>query len=76
MEEKIKEIIKRVGTDISGKWMSIDQAKKFAQIMVEECLVAVDKTDKHHVHTSFDQDMVLSTIEKSKKAIKEHFGVN
>ena len=76
MEEKIKEIIKRVGTDISGKWISIDQAHKFAQIMVEECLVAVDKTDKHHVHTSFDQDMVLFTIEKSKKAIKEHFGVN
>lgn len=76
MEEKIKEIIKRVGTDISGKWISIDQAKKFAEVMVEECLVAIDKTDKHHVYTSFDQDMVLSTIEKSKKAIKEHFGVN
>jgi hypothetical protein len=76
MEEKIKEIINRVGTDVSGKWMSMDQAKKFAEIMVEECLVAIDKTNTSHVYTTFDQGMVMGTIQKSKKSVKEHFGVN
>jgi hypothetical protein len=49
--------------------------KKFAELIVRECLTAIDKTDTTHIYTSFDQSMVMGTIEKSKKAIKEHFGV-
>ena len=76
MNEKINDMINKAGTDVSGKWMSLEQAKKLAEVMVEECLIAVDKTDKQHIYTTFDQNMVTATIEKSKKAINQHFGVD
>jgi len=33
------------------------------------------KTNIHHIHTTFDEQLVLHTINNSSKAIKEHFGV-
>ena len=37
MNERIKELILQAGTDISGKWMGIDNAEKFAKLIVQEC---------------------------------------
>jgi hypothetical protein len=42
MSEKIKELIKEVGTDVSGKWMNIDSATKFAELIVKECADIAD----------------------------------
>ena len=42
MSEKIKELIKEVGTDVSGKWMNIDSATKFAELFVKECADIAD----------------------------------
>jgi hypothetical protein len=30
MSERIKELIEQVGTDVSGKWMNVDNSEKFA----------------------------------------------
>jgi hypothetical protein len=35
MTEQIQELVKQVGTDVSGKWISIDNAEKFAQLVIE-----------------------------------------
>ena len=35
---QIRELMLEAGTDISGKWMSIDHAEKFAQLIVRECI--------------------------------------
>ena len=35
MTEQIQEILKQVGTDVSGKWISVDNAEKFAQLVIE-----------------------------------------
>jgi hypothetical protein len=43
MNEQIKEFMKQAGTDTSGKWMSIDNAEKFAELIVRECADAADK---------------------------------
>jgi hypothetical protein len=37
MNQRIKELIKQVGTDVSGKWMGVDNAEKFAELIVREC---------------------------------------
>ena len=37
MNERINEFMKQAGTDISGKWMSVDHAEKFAELIVQEC---------------------------------------
>ena len=36
MNQQIQEIIKQVGTDVSGKWISVDRAEKFAQLVIEQ----------------------------------------
>ena len=37
MNERIKEMMKQAGTDTSGKWMGVEHAEKFAQLIVREC---------------------------------------
>ena len=60
MSELIKELIKQVGTDVSGKWMNVDNSEKFANLIIFECIkIAVFKGDKD-----------------TGKAIKDHFGVD
>jgi hypothetical protein len=43
MNEIIKELMKHAGTDTSGKWMGIDNAEKFANLIVRECIDVVSK---------------------------------
>ena len=74
MNERIRELLEQAGV----KYVTMPKDtvyEKFAELIVKECLTAIDKTDTTHIYTSFDQSMVMGTIEKSKKAIKEHFGV-
>lgn len=35
--ERIKEFMAQAGTDSSGKWMSVDNAKLFAELIATEC---------------------------------------
>lgn len=74
--EKINSLISISGTDTSGKWLSIDHANTFAELIIKECIAAVENTNKHHVHTTFDEMLVNTTIIKTKQSILEHFGLN
>ena len=67
MNERIKELMQQAGTDISGKWMGVDHAEKFAELIVGECANAIVN------------DSRLSDVRTARngcvRAIKEHFGV-
>ncbi len=75
MNDKIKELIKRAGTDSSGKWLSLDNAEELVKIVVAECYIAIENTNTHHVYTTFDESIVKHTIRNSKDAVQQHFGV-
>lgn len=36
MNQKINELMIQAGTDSSGKWMSVDNAEKFARLVIEQ----------------------------------------
>jgi Mg/Co/Ni transporter MgtE len=36
-EDLVRELMDRAGTDVSGKWMSRDHARVFAELIVREC---------------------------------------
>ena len=36
MNEQMKRLMAQAGTDTSGKWMSVDNAEKFAQLVIEQ----------------------------------------
>lgn len=58
MSERLKELIKQVGTDVSGKWMNIDNSEKLAELIVKECADIADSAEPY----------------KSSDLIKKHFG--
>jgi len=59
MNDQIQELIKQAGTDISGKWISIDNAEKFAELIVKECM----------------SNLYLNGYDDAVVQIKQHFGV-
>lgn len=44
MNEKIKEFMRQAGTDVSGKWLGIDDAEKFAEAIIMECVNIAEQT--------------------------------
>ena len=36
MNEQIQKLMQQAGTDSSGKWMSVDNAEKFARLVIEQ----------------------------------------
>jgi hypothetical protein len=63
MNERIRELMQQAGTDTSGKWMGVDHAEKFAELIVRECARVYWNIDDGEIHGEYV------------KALKEHFGV-
>jgi hypothetical protein len=77
MNEKIRELIQLVGTDVSGKWMNINNSQKLAELIVKECIDIIEPTSHHK---AFAQGYLgdvdgLELLGKKVKQIKQHFGV-
>ena len=69
MSELIKELIKQVGTDVSGKWMNVDNVEKFANLIIQEC----NNLNKQVLtQSNLGHYMV---IERIMKKYQDHFGV-
>jgi hypothetical protein len=48
MNEQIKELMRQAGTDTSGKWMSVDNAEKFAMLVIAAYNKELD-TDRREI---------------------------
>lgn len=52
---KIKETVSKVKTDISGKWVSIEEVEKLAVLVVRECaLQCVHNEDMDLIEKHFE----------------------
>jgi len=69
MNERIVELIKQSGTDVSGKWMSMYQVEKFAELIVRECVAICQDVDGE------DNIDAKSGRQDCAVEIREHFGV-
>lgn len=49
--------------------------EQMVKAVINECLMAIDKADRSHVYTTFDQSQHESAIERVKQSIKESFGL-
>lgn len=59
MSDNLKELIKQVETDVSGKWMNVDNSEKLAELIVLKCAEIADTAEP----------FLASDL------IKKHFGV-
>ncbi len=77
MNERIKNLMQEAGTDTSGKWMGVDHAEKFAELIVTECINIVKPTSHHEVWAQSYLGGVdgLDLLYSKVKEIKKHFGV-
>ena len=66
MNERIRGLMTQAGTDTSGKWMGVDHAEKFAELIVRDCADVLLKWKGEPF--PFDEDLAVSLI-------KEHFGI-
>lgn len=70
MNQQIQELMTQAGTDSSGKWMGVEHAEKFAQLIVKECIGVVEGSS--FLHT---QAPTAIFARECSGAIKRHFGV-
>lgn len=72
MKKKIKELALEAGgstyPEVGGKIL-----ERFAELLINECIDAVNTTGKQCAYTTYDLGVVECTINMSVKAIKERF---
>ena len=68
MNERINELMKQAGTDSSGKWMGVEHAEKFAELIVNECCQQLLKEDIRYGGYGYNQYGLHDKL-------REHFGV-
>lgn len=73
MNKKLEELSLQAG---GSHYPSINTAmqEKFAELIINECIEAVKNT-KAHALTTYDKDMVQSTIDRCANSIRNHFEI-
>jgi hypothetical protein len=71
MNKKLKELSLQAG---GSHYPTINTAmqEKFAELIINECIEAVKNT-KAHALTTYDKDLVQSTVENCAESIRKHF---
>ena len=64
---RVKSLINKVGTDVSGKWVGIDNVELLAQLIVRECASMIENEAAQYAEPVWAVELVND--------IKEHFGV-
>ena len=60
--------MQQAGTDTSGKWMGVDHASKFAELVLKECCEVLSTEAIRHDGYGYNQYALYQKI-------REHFGI-
>lgn len=78
MNESIKNLITKAGTDSSGKWLSVDNAEKFAKLVVQECINKIETYQIPVGNSAAGEmacDLTYEALKEIRNEIKDNFGV-
>ena len=59
MDPKLQNLVQQVGTDVSGKWIAVDQIDQLANLIVRECMY----------------NLYLNGYDDAMNQIKQDFGI-
>ena len=63
MNSQIQNLIKQVGTDVSGKWVAVDDVNVIAELIVQQCATVIE------------QNLFKGIGWNTSRAVKRHFGI-
>lgn len=69
-EDLVRQLMDRAGTDVSGKWMSRDHARVFAELLVRECVAVILAAKPGVVQVPAEV-----ALDQTAKNVKTYFGV-
>jgi hypothetical protein len=72
MKQTLLENLKK---DTSGKWVGIEDVAQLLDTVVKQAITAVENTGTQCAYTTYDLGTVQCTIERSVRALKDHFGI-
>lgn len=73
MREKTKELVEKVGTDTSGKWVYYDRLDELVQLVVDECINSCENADIKFGATTYDRDIILTAKALCVQSIQNRF---
>ena len=73
MKEKTKELVNKVGTDTSGKWIYYDRLDDLIQLVVDECIISVNEAKMTFGGTTYDYYLANATKAVCIKSIQDKF---
>jgi hypothetical protein len=76
METRLQDLVKQVGTDVSGKWIAVDRIDQLAHLIVQECAQIAVFKDSGTVATAEVAGHMAAGRSIAARLIKEHFGIN
>ena len=65
MNERVQALLDEVGTDVSGKWISVDDAETLAEAIIRECCIALQPALRDMISRGQGRELIL-----------EHFGID
>lgn len=65
-----------IKTDTSGRWIDVNDLPSYAESLVRECISVVQNTPTRHAYTTFDLDLVKTTIAASVDHLHRHFNLD
>lgn len=71
-----KEHIKEIALEAGGSHypeVGGDTLLRFAKLLIEACIDAVENTSTTHAYTTYDKGVIDATIDKSAQAIRDKF---
>lgn len=75
MNDRIKELLQQAETDVSGKWISVDNAEKLAGLIVRECAEQIIAKGTDWVDFAPSQTGVRPEYWDMAQQIKKQLGV-
>jgi hypothetical protein len=67
----MKKLIKYAKTDTSKKWVNIRDLEDYTQMILDQCILAIETANASSAGTSYDQGLVSRTVFQSINAIKQ-----
>lgn len=67
----MKNLIKYAKTDTSKKWVNITDLEDYTQMILDQCIRAIEETNASAGSTTYDQGIVKAAVIRSTNAITQ-----